>query len=63
LVWGSQGIYSKFEYLDTIFRDAILHIDDEVEPQKQVQGKYEKIGDYRVKDYQEQPHRYLEEKK
>lgn len=63
LVWGSQGIYSKFEYLDTIFRDAILHIDDEVEPQTQTQGKYEKIGDYRVKDYKEQPHHYLDEDK
>ena len=25
LVWGSQGIYSKYEYLERIFFDAILH--------------------------------------
>ena len=25
LVWCSQGIYSKYEYLERIFFDAILH--------------------------------------
>ena len=26
LVWASQGIYSKYEYLERIFFDAILHL-------------------------------------
>lgn len=60
LVWGSQGIYSKYEYLEKIFFDAILH---EIDEPGQVtasskESKYEKIGDYRVADYVERPHEY-----
>lgn len=60
LVWGAQGIYSKYEYLERIFFDAILHenvaadghsLDDK-------SSRYEKIGDYNVKDYVERPHEY-----
>lgn len=59
LVWGSQGIYSKYEYLERIFFDAILHEDSaEGGPDAGEDGKYEKIGDYKVKDYKEQPHIY-----
>ncbi len=64
LVWASQGIYSKYEYLERILFDAILH-EDEAEPDSVAGGdkKYEKIGDYRVKDYKERPHQYTDENK
>ena len=62
LVWASQGIYSKYEYLEAIFFDAILHQsssrNDNAEGTDQ---KYEKIGDYQVKDYKEQPHEYVDD--
>ena len=64
LVWASQGIYSKHEYLERIFYDAILH--DAAENEEVLPGsanKYDQIGDYRVKDYKERPHEYLEDKK
>lgn len=61
LVWGSQGIYSKYEYLERIFYDAILH---EFSPAPEANSAqpdhYEKIGDYRVRDYRERPHEYSE---
>lgn len=63
LVWASQGIYSKYEYLERIFYDAILG--EESEPAvsgASSDGKYEKIGDYKVSDYKERPHQYLDEK-
>ena len=60
LVWGSQGIYSKYEYLERIFYDAILHEDtaEEVEIANNNESKYEKIGDYHVRNYVERPHEY-----
>lgn len=59
LVWASQGIYSKYEYLENIFFDAILHENrDEECSAAGDNGKYEKIGDYAVKDYKERPHKY-----
>jgi len=60
LVWGAQGIYSKYEYLERIFFDAILHEDAEEEDEESARSekKYEKIGDYKVKDYVERPHEY-----
>jgi len=45
--------------LERIFFDAILH--DEIssdEMDVSVDGKYEKIGDYLVRDYKERPHEY-----
>lgn len=60
LVWGAQGIYSKYEYLERIFFDAILH-EDESTDSGAICGKnskYETIGDYKVKDYVERPHEY-----
>lgn len=60
LVWGAQGIYSEFKYLNKIFFDAILHEDDDT-AELHTAGKadkYEKIGDYKVKDYKERPHEY-----
>ena len=61
LVWGTQGIYSKYEYLERIFFDAILHEDVQNTEQKagEENGQYEKIGDYKVKDYTERPHEYV----
>ena len=60
LVWGAQGIYSKYEYLERIFFDAILHeSSNKDELQATEAEKYERIGDYRVKDYIERPHEYV----
>ena len=59
LVWASQGIYAKYEYLERIFFDAILH--DEIisdETDVPAAGKYEKVGDYLMRDYKERPHEY-----
>lgn len=59
LVWGSQGIYSKYEYLERIFYDAILHtVPNDTMNEYFQTGQYEKIGDYNVKEYVEQPHIY-----
>lgn len=59
LVWASQGIYSKYEYLERIFFDAILHEDDEeIQNTATEKSKYDTIGDYKVKDYKERPHKY-----
>jgi len=60
LVWGAQGIYSKYEYLEKIFFDAILHeTSNKDELQATEAEKYERIGDYKVKDYIERPHEYV----
>lgn len=56
LVWASQGIYAKYEYLERIFFDAILHDEIDVVPAE----KYERIGDYQVQNYKERPHEYLD---
>lgn len=59
LVWASQGIYSKYEYLERIFFDAILN--EDISSKEMNQGnseKYEAIGGYKVKDYKERPHVY-----
>lgn len=60
LVWGAQGIYSKYEYLEKIFFDAILHEGDTTDNQTAADknSRYETIGDYKVKDYVERPHEY-----
>lgn len=63
LVWASQGIYSKHEYLERIFADAIL--DDslnEDDVSAAVAGNYESIGEYKIKDYVERPHEYVKGK-
>ena len=59
LVWASQGMYSEYQYIERIFFDAILHEDNTSEDiTSDNSSKYEKIGDYRVKDYVERPHEY-----
>ena len=61
LVWASQGIYSKYEYLERIFFDAILGEDNETNTLSGTQAdKYADIGEYKVKDYKEKPHEYTE---
>ncbi len=63
LVWASQGIYSKHEYLERIFADAILGDSlNEDDVSATVASKYENIGEYKVKDYVERPHEYVKEK-
>ena len=63
LVWASQGIYSKHEYLERIFADAILGDSlNEDDVSATVAGNYESIGEYKVKDYVERPHEYVKEK-
>ena len=61
LVWATQGIYSKFEYLENIFYDA-AGIDD-INMSNPVSGQkdYTKIGDYNVADYKETSHIYVDE--
>ena len=61
LVCASQGIYSKYEYLEKIFFDAMLDSDTGTDIEGSKDSKYEMIGDYKVKDYVERPHEYVEE--
>ncbi len=61
LVWSSQGIYSKYEYLERIFFDAILgDIKDENQEENSNQ-KYDCIGEYDLKQYTEREHEYYED--
>lgn len=63
LVWASQGIYSKHEYLERIFADAILGDSlNEDDVSATVAGNYESIGEYKIKDYVERPHEYVKGK-
>lgn len=61
LVWCTQGIYSKYEYLERIYFDAAGLLDDA--PDKTVTAKkdYSVIEGYKVADYKEQPHTYAED--
>ena len=59
LVWASQGIYAKYEYLERIFFDAIFHDEGTTNDNDVLAaGKYEEIGDCLVRDYKERPHKY-----
>lgn len=60
LVWCTQGIYSKFEYLERIYFDAAGLLDDEPEDLVEKNKDYSALGDYCVSDYREQPHVYAE---
>ena len=61
LVWASQGIYSKYEYLEKIFFDAMLDNNKSTDIAESIDSKYEMIGEYKVKDYVERPHEYVED--
>lgn len=63
LVWASQGIYSKYEYLERIFFEAILHDSGKTEKNQASQQNYELIEGYHVKDYKEKPHQYYDKQK
>ena len=60
LVWCTQGIYSKFEYLEQIYYDAAGLINVEIPSAETKNNKYSSIGKYQVSDYKEQPHIYID---
>lgn len=60
LVWCTQGMYSKFEYLERIYYDAAGMLENEVEPVPPKAKDYSALGDYKVENYREQPHKYVE---
>jgi cell filamentation protein len=61
LVWASQGMYSKPEYLERIFFDAAGVAVDGDSPDMTVSKDYTHIEGYYVADYKEQPHKYLDD--
>ena len=61
LVWASQGIYSKHEYLERIFYDAAGVLPANGDIDVSVHKDYTHIEGYYVADYTEQPHVYIEE--
>lgn len=62
LVWASQGMYSKYEYLERIFYDAAgIIVDTDSKASKTASNDYTHIEGYYIVDYTEQPHIYLEE--
>ncbi|MCL2201943.1 MAG: Fic family protein [Oscillospiraceae bacterium] len=61
LVWASQGMYSKYEYLERIFYDAAGVAVDGSNPDATIPKDYTQIEGYYVADYKEQPHMYLDE--
>lgn len=61
LVWASQGIYSKYEYLEKIFFDAILGNTKVTNNDENNESKYENIGDYDLRQYTEREHEYYED--
>lgn len=63
LVWASQGIYSKYEYLERIFFEAILHESAESEDDCETKNGYEIIEGYHVRNYKEKPHQYYDDTK
>lgn len=61
LVWCTRGIYSIYDYLERIYFDAAGLPDAEPEQKESKQKDYSVIEGYRVADYKEQPHTYMEE--
>lgn len=61
LVWCTQGIYSKYEYLERIYFDAAGLLDDAPERTATTKKDYSAIEGYKVADYKEQPHAYAED--
>lgn len=58
LVWASQGIYSKFEYLERIYFDAIGGDKETGADTKAENEKYTMVNGYYVADLKELPHKY-----
>jgi len=63
LVWASQGMYSKHEYLERIFFDAAGVSVNDSRSGEVIPKDYTRIEGYYVADYKEQPHKYLDEGK
>lgn len=63
LVWASQGMYSKYEYLERIFYDAAGVAVNGSTPEAADPKDYTHIEGYYVADYKEQPHKYLDDGK
>ena len=61
LVWASQGIYSKPEYLERIFFDAAGVEIEGSGPVAVIPQDYTHIEGYYVADYKEQPHKYIDD--
>ena len=61
LVWCTQGIYSIYDYLERIYFDAAGLLDDQPKQTAAKQKDYSVIEGYKVADYKEQPHTYMEE--
>ena len=61
LVCASQGMYSKYEYLERIFYDAAGVAAHGNDPDATDPKNYTHIEGYYVADYMEQPHRYLDD--
>lgn len=60
-VWACQGIYSKYEYIDRIYMDAMGGTPDkELSEEKTKNKSYETINGYEVKNYKETPHVYVD---
>ncbi|MCL2126235.1 MAG: Fic family protein, partial [Oscillospiraceae bacterium] len=63
LVWASQGMYSKPEYLERIFLDAAGVDVKEENLNMDIPKNYTHIEGYYVADYKEQPHKYFDDNK
>jgi len=63
LVWASQGMYAKPEYLERIFFDAAGVAVEGDRPEMNAPKDYTHIEGYYVADYKEQPHKYLDDNK
>jgi len=61
LVWASQGMYSKYEYLERIFYDAAGAAVCSGSPDAAAPKDYTRIEGYYVADHKEQPHKYVDE--
>ena len=61
LVWASQGMYSKYEYLERIFFDAAGLQSESGEAETGIPKDYTHIEGYYVADYKEQPHVYSDD--
>ena len=59
LVWCTQGMYDRYEYLEQIFLDATLHENAEQDslPDKDLE-KYDTINGYDARDYEQKPAEY-----
>ena len=61
LVWASQGMYSKHEYLERIFFDAAGVTHSIYNSDSNIPNDYSHIEGYYIADYVEQPHVYVDD--